>query len=602
MDISVSEEENDVISHDPENISNTSTTVATVVAPEPEPSLENSTHAENETPARPGNKRPPFFFREAFRFDLKNFLPGRGDLSLRHFSITEATVLLVMAYLTSKGLGLVRQTIFDYLFGAGDTANAYYAASRLPDTLFDLIAGGALTHALIPVLLSYEKDNGKVEAWRLASLVFNLLLVAFTVLVFVSEFLAPTFVSNILVPGYAPATKALTTTLTRILLIQPLVLGVGTVATALLNSKRQFLLPAVSIAMYNVGVIGGTLFSLFIPGLGIYGPTYGILAAAVLQVGVQVPPLIKQGVRYTFTWNLNHPGLRDVLRLLGPNSLAIAVASIGLILDTTFISFMKDHTSLAAARNAHMLFALPLALVALSIGQATLPQLSVQVASGRYVRMRNTTLKIVAATLVLSILAATFLYLFGKPLIHLLYQHGAFNKHATAVTGTALLGYAVALPGLAIAQLLALSFYALKDALTPLVTNILALGIRIGLLFTLLNVFTGSHAIIAIPLASAGAGIVESLLLGCLLYFRLRSKVKLDLGMQRLTRWRTQIRNIPIDPGNVEAQMIAPVTELDVKVSEDVEETVEPVANSLEEAVGETVKPKLIQGTSDASQ
>src|SRR5437762_4982839 len=109
--------------------------------------------------------------------------------------------------------------------------------------------------------------------------------------------------NRFVLPGYSPAEQALTTSLTRIMLIQPLILGLGTIATAILNSKRQFLLPALSIAIYNVGLIGGLLVTLAFPKIGIYGHTYGVLAAAALQVMVQVPGLVKQGVQYSFILN-----------------------------------------------------------------------------------------------------------------------------------------------------------------------------------------------------------------------------------------------------------------------------------------------------------
>jgi len=502
-----------------------------------EPQLEESTAL---TPnERPSKRRIPVF-NKAFSFNLRSFLPGGDDFSLRRFSIIEAAMLLIMGYLASKGLGVVRQTIFNALFGTGMQANAYYAASRLPDTLFDLIAGGALTHAFIPIFLSYEKDRGQREAWRLASLVFNALLVALTALVFVSEFVAPAFVSKLLVPGYPPAQQALTAALTRVMLIQPLISGLGTVVTAILNSKRQFFLPALSLAIYNVGLIGGLLFSLAIPRIGIYGPTYGVLAAAALQVLVMVPALVKQGVRYTFIWDLRHPGLRQVLRLLIPNALAVAIASTGFIVDTAFISYLPDQASLAAERNAHMLYALPLALLGLAIGQAALPQLSTLAASGRYVRLRMTVVKLIGGALSLSLIASLMMYLLGKPAIRLLFQHGAFGKHSSAVTGTALLGYALALPGMIAASLLVLSFYALKDARTPLLINILGLATRWSLIILLLRLLTGSHMILAIPLAAGGVGIVETLVLGSLLFIRLRSKVKTDSGMLRLERRRGQ--------------------------------------------------------------
>ncbi|TMC19147.1 MAG: murein biosynthesis integral membrane protein MurJ [Chloroflexi bacterium] len=514
---------------------NESTMIATATIVEPQ--LEESTAL---TPNEGPSKHRIPVFNKTFSFNLRSFLPGGDDFSLRRFSIIEAAMLLIMGYLASKGLGVVRQTIFNALFGTGMQANAYYAASRLPDTLFDLIAGGALTHAFIPIFLSYEKDRGQREAWRLASLVFNVLLVALTALVIVSEFVAPAFVSRLLVPGYPPAQQALTAALTRVMLIQPLILGLGTVVTAILNSKRQFFLPALSLAIYNVGLIGGLLFSLAIPRIGIYGPTYGVLAAAALQVLVMVPALVKQGVRYTFIWDLRNPGLRQVMRLLIPNALAVAIASTGFIVDTAFISYLPDQASLAAERNAHMLYALPLALLGLAIGQAALPQLSSLAASGRYVRLRMTVVKLIGGSLSLSLIASLMMYLLGKPAIRLLFQHGAFGKHSSAVTGTALLGYAFALPAVIAASLLVLSFYALKDARTPLLINILGLATRWSLIILLLRLLTGSHMILAIPLAAGGVGIVESLVLGSLLFIRLRSKVKTDKGMLRLERRRGQ--------------------------------------------------------------
>ena len=502
------------------------------------------------------SKQPQHLLRlsgNAFKIDLKNFRPS--SISLRKFSVTEAALLLIAGYLASRGLGLIRQTIFDALFGTGAQANAYIAAYRLPETLFDLVAGGALSHALIPVFISYEKDHGQREAWRLASLVFNMVLVALTILTLIAEFVAPTFVSYLLVPGYSASEQALTTSLTRIMLIQPLFLGVGTVITAMLNSKRQFLLPALSLAVYNVGLIGGLLVTLAVPSIGVYGPTFGVIAAALCQIVVMIPGLVKQGVRYSFVWNFKHPGLRQVLSLLGPNMLSVAIASTGFIVDTAFISYMPDKASLAAQRNAHLLFSLPQTLIALAIGTAALPLLASLAMNGRYVRFRANVVKLIAGAVVLGILASLFLYVMGKPLIHLLYEHGAFGKHSSAVTGTALMGYAIALPGLIAAAILAIVFYAMKDAWTPLFTNIVALGIRWGLIVLLLRTLTGTHVILSVPLAAAGAGIGETILLGTVLYFRLRSKVQTDKGMQRLERWRSRASGVIMPASPVEAHI-----------------------------------------------
>ncbi len=492
--------------------------------------------------ASPAGRRAPAPRRNAwggrrFRFRLASFRLGEG-LSTRRFSVTEAAFLLILAYLTSKGLGVVRQTLFNALFGMGAEATAYYAAFSLPDALFNLIAGGALTSAFIPVFLSYEKAHGERDVWRLTSLVFNVLLVGLVVLVLVAELLAPSFVTRILVPGLPPAERDLTTTLTRIMLVHALILGLGTIATAVLGSKRQFLLPALAMALYDVGVIGGLLVSLAVPRVGIYGPTYGLLASAVCQVAVLLPGLHKQGARYTLLWDLRHPGLREVLRLLVPNVLAVGIASTGVILETTFASSLPDPASLAALRNASLLFALPVTFVAQVIGQALLPHLTTQATSGRYVRLSQTLVKMVGAAVLLSALAAIVLALFGRAVIVLVFQHGAFDPHSSSLTALALLGYAVGLPGVVAGQLLVLSFYALKEARTPLLTNLATLGMRIGLILLLLKGLTGPSALLALPLAASVSGTLEAVLLGLLLFRRVRARVKTDRGMQRLRQRR----------------------------------------------------------------
>ncbi len=473
-----------------------------------------------------------------FRFRLENFRLGGTGFALRRFSIVEASLLLIFALLASRGLGLVRQSLFNMLFGTGPEANAYYAAVRLPETLFNLISAGTLTHAFIPVFLSYEKDRGQRETWRLTSLVFNVLLVSMTLLICIAEFYAPNLVNRFVVPGYSPAEQALTTSLTRIMLIQPLILGLGTIATAVLNSKRQFLLPALSIAIYNVGLIGGLLVTLAFPKIGIYGPTYGVLAAATLQAMVQVPGLLKQGVRYSFIWDLKYPGLQEVLRLLVPNLLTVGVAGVASLMESSFASYLPDKGSLAAIHSAHTLYALPLALIGQAIGQALLPYLVEQAAAERYVRMRQIVLQVIVVSLLLTIPIALVLGFGGKSVIHLFFRHGAFKRHSLVLTNWALIGYVVGLPGAVAGEFFTRGFVALKDTKTPFFVNACGLAVRYGLIMLLIHLFSAKLSILAIPLAVGVAVTAEALFLCLLLLLRLRSKVRLDKGMQRLQRWR----------------------------------------------------------------
>lgn len=463
-----------------------------------------------------------------FRFDFANFRLGRG-LSERRFSIAEAALLLMLAYLASRGLGVIRQSIFNALFGTDAAANAYYAAFRLPDFLFNLIAGGALTHAFVPVFVSFDKEQGRRAAWRLASLIFNVLFVCLTAVLLVGEFLAPAFVSHILVPGYSAQEQALTTSLTRIMLVQPLILGLGTILTSILSSRRQFLLPALSIAVYNFGMIAGLTATLLYRPLGIYGPTYGVLLAALCQVVIMIPGLLKQGVRYSFVWDLRDAGLHQVLRLLGPNALIVMVGSVSFIVDTAFASYLPDLASLAAQHNAYMLYYVPVALLSQAVSQPALPQFSSLAAQGSFLRLRKLILKVTGASLLLGIPATLGLCLLGRPIIHLIFQHGAFDQHSTTLTSLALIGYSVGLPALIASEMFVRAFFALKDARTPLFTNCFNFALHVGLIFYLLTIFTGENAILAIPLATSGSATAEGILLGMLLLFRLRRKIKKEM-------------------------------------------------------------------------
>ena len=220
---------------------------------------------------------------------------------------------------------------------------------------------------------------------------------------------------------------------------------------------------------------------------------------------------------------------------------------------THFASYLPDRNSLAAIHNAHTLYALPVALIGQAIGQALLPHLVEQVTTGRYVRMRQTVLQVIAVSLLLTVPTAILLGIGGKSVIHLFFQHGAFKRHSSVLTNWALLGYAVGLPGVVAGELFTRGFVGLKDTNTPLFVKVLGLAVRYGLMVLLLHLFSEKLLILAIPLAVAGAMTSEALFLCVLLLLRLHTKVKMDKGMQRLQRWRMSTKNLgelqkPLEP------------------------------------------------------
>ena len=179
--------------------------------------------------------------------------------------------------------------------------------------------------------------------------------------------------------------------------------------------------------------------------------------------------------------------------------------------------------------------------MAQAIGVSLLPHLATQATTRRYARMQQTTLKVMGAAIVLAVPSAILLWLLGKPIIRLIFQHGAFTAHASMLTYLALIGYAIGLPGIIAGELLTGGFFALKDTRTPLVTNTLALAARFGLIVLLLRMLHGTSIILSIPLSLSGAATGEAVLLCTILLLRLHNKVKQDQGIVRLQRRREYI-------------------------------------------------------------
>jgi putative peptidoglycan lipid II flippase len=193
--------------------------------------------------------------------------------------------------------------------------------------------------------------------------VLTTLLAVFALLVAIGELFTPALIRGLLAPGFDAETSELTIALTRVMLLQPVILAVGSVATAVLNSRNQFLLTALSVASHNVALIAGITAAAIFPAVGIYGPTGGV-GGALLQVAILLPGLAaRRGAHLRPLWDPRDPRLREVVRLLIPNGLSVGVSYAGFILDTAFASTARQAAALPAIHNAWLLAGLPIALL-----------------------------------------------------------------------------------------------------------------------------------------------------------------------------------------------------------------------------------------------
>jgi putative peptidoglycan lipid II flippase len=466
----------------------------------------------------------PLHIRQAIQRRWRVVVPRLPKLHLaslftRELTIAEASFVLMASFFTSALLGAVRQILFNAQFGTSQEANAYYAAFRLPDTLFSLIAGGALSSAMIPVLLSTNSKDGIAAGKQLIRLVLTTVLLFFAGLILVIELFTPAFVNNILAPGFDDETRALTVTLTRIMLLQPLILVLASVATAVLNQRNQFLLTGLSILSLNIALLLGIGVARWLPGLGIYGPTLGVIGGAVLQVLILWPGLADLG-RW-FAWQPAHRRLQEVLALLIPNGLAVSVNYAGFILDTAFASQVAEPAALPALYNAWLLVGLPIALLGQAVGQAAFPRLAAHAESEQWLSLRRTLLQALGAVMVLAVLALLLLFFMGRMTIRVLFERGQFDAAAGGLTYQVLLAYAIALPAYVGTEVLTRGLIALRDTRTPLLTNTVQLAGR-ALLIVL---WLPRLGVVAVPAALAVTATGELLIQGIVLLMRLRSRI-----------------------------------------------------------------------------
>ncbi len=438
---------------------------------------------------------------------------------LREAHVARGALLLMGSFLLSALLGAFQQALFNARFGAGAEASAFYAATRLPNLLYGLVGGRALFSALIPVLVGDERERGPEGVSELTSIVLNALVPAMLLVVLLGELGAPGLVATAIAPGFDDATSQLTAVLTRVMLVQPLILIIASVAIALQNSRNQFALGAISYASHNVALVGGIVLSWLYPPIGVLGPALGFVASGFLQLALVIPGLVGR-FEYRFLWRPWDRRLHDVVRSLVPNGLWVGVGYAGAVLDTALASKTSDPAAVAALYNALLLIGLPISLLGKAVGQSGFPALAACAAAGEWRRMRTVTLRTVGTVLLLAVPTAAALIVAGRPLIHVVFEHGRFDSHAADLTDRLLVVYALGLPAYVASEVVARGLIALRDSRTPLLTKTAQLVVRAAATLAILD----AVGVVAIPALFAATATLEVLALGAILVARIRHR------------------------------------------------------------------------------
>ena len=442
-------------------------------------------------------------------------------------SLARASLIMIVTLVASRFLGWLRMSVIGAQFG-GDPRelDAFWAAFRIPDTLFNLVVAGALASAFIPVFAGYLAKDGEQEAWRVASSFLNSMLIALVAFSAIMWLLAPVFVPLMVGQGFTPQQQQLMTDLTRIMLLSPIFMGLSALFTGILQSYRQFLSGATAPLVYNAVII---LFALFAsPFLGIYALAWGVVAGALTMWLVQIPELTFRRTRYSLSFDIGHPGVREIVRLAIPRSLGLLAVQVVLVVDVALASRMHPG-SLNALIFAFQLLLLPLGVFSIAISAAIFPTLSRYASLGQEYRMRQALQQGIRWILFLTVPTAIVMVVLRRPIVHLLFQYGEFGPAQREAVAAAFLMYSLGLVGHALVQIVSRAYYAMKDTQTPLALTLASIGVNVVLAVLL----APELGINGLALANAIATLAEAFLLFALLASRARLRL-VGLGVSTL--------------------------------------------------------------------
>ncbi|MEX1061574.1 MAG: murein biosynthesis integral membrane protein MurJ [Patescibacteria group bacterium] len=383
----------------------------------------------------------------------------------RQADILSAAVVLSVSILASRVLGLVRDRVLAHYFSTNDIA-IYFAAFRLPDTLFEIMIMGALSSAFIPTFVSYIARKKEEEGWRIAGILMNLSFLVFlglAALIFI--FAEP--LSGFLAPGFKAGEVVLMATMTRILLVAQGFFIISFFLTGVLKSHQRFLVPALAPLFYNLAIIFGVIF--LYPTLGIYAPVWGAVAGAFLHLLSQIPLSARLGFRPVFSLDWRHPGVGKIFRLAAPRALELLFLQVGKASDLLFSSLITT-ASYGYLTFATHLELIPVSLFGFSLADAALPTLSYQ--SERAKEFQKTFFATFRQIIFLVLPVAVSFAVLRIPLVRLAFGAARFDWSATVLTGYTLSIFALGILGQALVVYFVRAFYALSDTLTPMMVGI----------------------------------------------------------------------------------------------------------------------------------
>ena len=427
-------------------------------------------------------------------------------------TLARAGIIVTVAFAISRILGYLRYVVIAAAVPDPSQLDSFFAAFRIPDFLFQLVAAGALSSAMIPVVAGLFAKDEDAHAWRVVSTVTTLMLSVLAALALLVLVFAPVLVP-IITPGFDEAQLAQTVELTRVMVLSPLFLAAGAVATSVLNAKGRFGAAALAPIVYNVAIIVGAL--LFVPPFGVVGLAIGVVLGALGHLLVQLPVMRGIGARITPRVELADTDARKTLVLMAPRALGLGAVQVVFLVMTSLASTLATG-AIAAFTFAFAVLQIPIGVIGVPLGIVLLPSLSRESALGDADAFRRLLVRALRLLAFVMVPITAIGFVVSADVTRLLFDYGATDEPLLVATTAALQAFLLGLTAHSLIAVLARAFYARQDTLTPVLAALVAVALDIALAVALV----GPFGVVGLAAAIAIGAWVETLILAVILRYR----------------------------------------------------------------------------------
>lgn len=421
--------------------------------------------------------------------------------------VVRAAGIVMFLIFLSRVLGFVRERAIATVFGRTAETDVFFAAFAIPDLMYQLLVGGVISSAFIPVFTQYLASDKEDEAWYVASSFINMTTILLFILTILGIVFAP-LLAPLVGVGFVGAERELLVSLMRITFPAVFFTALSGLEMGVLNSYQRFSLPALAPLLYNSAQILGAY--ILGPIFGVVGMAYGTVVGSFSSFVMQFPSVLKRAkTHYRRTISFQHPGIRKMIKLMIPAVIGLSIAQINMIIGQNLASLLEEGT-IVALRLANRLINFPLGVFAMGLSTAIFPTLSSQVARNEMKEFRQTFSFGLRVVFFITLPAAVGLAVLRVPIVRLLFETGEFTTHDTQVTAYALLFYAAGLFAQSGLQIITRVFYSLQDTVTPVKIGLVTVGLN--LMFSLMFIYWTNLGVGGLALAFSLTSLIQMLI------------------------------------------------------------------------------------------